>query len=123
MRLIGIVLSVQLIALTLGASAHADPKIVRTARGLDVTEYFRVGSCAAKGPFRLGPPAGVPAIRYAVTVTLTILVRKDCKPRPGSYALVWRFSIPSPTEQPKVLIIYVKRGSNADASATAYVLK
>jgi hypothetical protein len=122
-RLIGVVLCVPLIALSLGSAAHADPKIVRTASGLDVTEFFRVGSCAAKGPFRLGPPAGVPAIRYAVAVTLTIVGRKGCKPRQGSHALIWRFSVPQPVEEPKVLIIYVKRGLNARAYATAYLLK
>jgi hypothetical protein len=122
-RLIGLALCVPLLALSLGTAAHADPKVVRTKSGLDVTEYFRVGSCAAKGPFRLGPPPGVPAIRYSVAVTLTIVGRKGCKPRQGSYALIWQFSVPKPVEEPKVLIIYVKRGLNAHASATAYLLK
>jgi hypothetical protein len=122
-RLIGFALCAPLIVLPLGSAAHADPKVVRTKSGLDVTEYFRVGSCAAKGPFRLGPPAGVPAIRYSVAVTLTILGQKGCKPRQGSYALIWQFSVPKPVEKPKVLIIYVKRGLNAHASAAAYLLK
>lgn len=122
-RLAGVLLCAQLIALPIGNSANADPKVVRTSNGFDVTECLRVGSCTAKGPLRLGPPAGVPKIRYTVAATLTIVSEKGCKRRPGSFAMIWRFTVPKPFEQPKVLIIYVKRGQNARPFGSAYVLK
>jgi hypothetical protein len=123
--LIGILLSALLIAGPVGNAARAQSYIeaVRRNGGLEFTHYLRGGSCMAQGPVRQGPPAGVLPIRFTLAVTLTVVSEKGCKHRRGSYGMRWRFTVPDAPKEAKILIIYLKRGRDARAYATAHLIK